>query len=138
MRLSSVSTLIEANGYSVSLRAVLEIGITDERGRSLLGSPQGNGDGIVIETGLTKPIKISIKAFDIPHADRKALQDLFVNAERISLKITDPLDKEIISARHAIFTSSLLNQKVAEGESAENIDLNLEVTPNNYGDERAE
>lgn len=132
MRLSNIDTTITIGSFKYSFDNVLDIDVADERGKSLKASPQGRGNGLLIESGLTSALKVTLTVFDIGIDDVNTFTNAFEEGERLSLDVIDTDDMECISGSKGIITTSPLARKIAEGDDAFNITLALNFTANNF------
>lgn len=81
---------------------------------------------------LTSSIAIAAIHREVPKDIQQLLRDSFTNLARIGYSLLDPTNGKIISANNAIITTDPENRIIDESDTAYDVLLNIEVTPNNF------
>lgn len=131
IKIDTADTTIDIDDTAYDFDHCVSFDIVDPRENTVLSSPQGKGDGIIIQNNLTAPATINGIYRNIPAEVLKMLHSAWLNKKRIRVTIFDTESGRMVRQENAVIQGNPYNCSVAEGEGNFNVSMNTHSSAKN-------
>lgn len=132
--LGSAQVSITIDGVTYERQSTIKISCNDPRTLRLICSPQGYGDGQVLEENLTQPVRLETTFREVDFDMKEKIREAWEKKKRVGFAVLDSESGGFLSAKRAIITSNPRNRTIDENESVFDVGVNLEMTRRNYNE----